>query len=128
MRSAADLLGPFDTPALRVRLLPVRTETVPVRPVPSWLRPLWPRWVGAMTFPWGIHVRGDVLAGPAEPLARLLCHELVHFRQWRELGSLGFVVRYLADYVRGRLRGLSHRQSYLAIGLEAEAYHLQDRL
>jgi hypothetical protein len=52
---------------------------------------------------------------------RLLAHELVHVRQWRELGVPRFLWRYLSDYFRGRLRGLNHRDAYLAIPLEVEA-------
>lgn len=118
---AADLLGRFDSPALRVRLLPTYPETVVVRPFPGGVRRLWPSWVGAVTLPWGIYVRPDLLDGDPEALGRLLCHELVHVRQWKTLGALGFLRRYLSDYLRGRLRGLSHRQAYQAIGLELEA-------
>lgn len=124
---AADLLGRFDTAALRVRLLPVYPESVTVRPVPGWLRPAWPAWVAAMTLPWGIYVRPDVLDGGPQALARLLCHELVHARQWKTLGVVGFLRRYLSDYLRARVRGLSHRDAYRAIGLEAEAAHLTGR-
>jgi hypothetical protein len=51
----------------------------------------------------------------------LLAHELVHVRQWRELGWVGFLVRYLADYGRGLIRLRSHRRAYLAIPAEVEA-------
>ncbi len=125
---AADLLGRFDTPALRVRLLPIDPAVVMVEPVPTWSRSVWPSWVAAMTLPWGIYVRSDLLGGDPEALARLLCHELVHVRQWQTLGVLGFLRRYLVDYLRGRARGLSHRQAYQAIGLETEASEVASRL
>jgi hypothetical protein len=118
---AVDLLGRLDSPALRVRLLPIYPESVIVSPVPSWLRSLWPGWVGAMTMPWGIYVRPDVLDADPQSLSRLVCHELVHVRQWKTLGVFGFLRRYLSDYVGGRLRGLSHRAAYEAIRLEVEA-------
>jgi hypothetical protein len=51
----------------------------------------------------------------------LIAHELVHVRQWRELGALSFLARYLGAYSRGRWRGLGHRAAYEAIPLEAEA-------
>lgn len=51
----------------------------------------------------------------------LVAHELVHVRQWRELGAMRFVWRYLSAYVQGRRRGLSHWQAYRAIPLEQEA-------
>ncbi|MFZ9629473.1 MAG: hypothetical protein ACO3C1_09010 [Ilumatobacteraceae bacterium] len=51
----------------------------------------------------------------------LMRHELVHVRQWRRHGALGFLSRYLGAYAAGRLRGLSHRSAYLRIPLEIEA-------
>jgi hypothetical protein len=51
----------------------------------------------------------------------LIAHELVHVRQWRELGAARFLVRYLGAYARGRWRRLGHRAAYEAIPLEAEA-------
>ena len=51
----------------------------------------------------------------------LLAHELVHVRQWRELGVPRFLWRYLSAYFQGRCRGLNHRDAYLAIPLEVEA-------
>ena len=52
---------------------------------------------------------------------RLLRHEAVHVRQWRELGVLGFLRRYLAAYVGWRLRGYPHWGAYRRIPLEVEA-------
>jgi hypothetical protein len=52
---------------------------------------------------------------------RLLRHELVHVRQWRELGVVGFLVRYLGAYLRWRLRGYPHWGAYRRIPLEVEA-------
>lgn len=51
----------------------------------------------------------------------LLTHELVHVRQWRELGFAPFLTRYLGAYARSRRRGLGHRAAYEAIPLEVEA-------
>ena len=53
--------------------------------------------------------------------AGLVAHELVHVRQWRELGVLRFLWRYLGAYFRGRLRGLKHAEAYAAIPFEREA-------
>ena len=53
--------------------------------------------------------------------ARLLRHELVHVRQWRALGVLGFLRRYLASYLRWRFRGHPHWSAYRRIPLEIEA-------
>ncbi|MEM9518213.1 MAG: DUF4157 domain-containing protein [Actinomycetota bacterium] len=51
----------------------------------------------------------------------LLAHELVHVRQFAELGLIGFVRSYVRDYLRGRRAGSSHRQAYLDIDAEVEA-------
>lgn len=127
MRAAA-LLGDSATPGLGVLLRPVRPEEVSVRAVPALLRPLWPPGVAAMAMPWGIYVRTDLLGGDPEVLARLLVHELVHVRQWRTLGTVGFLRRYLADYLRGRVGGLDHRSAYLAIDAEIEADRIERTL
>ncbi len=57
----------------------------------------------------------------------LIAHELVHVRQWRELGAVRFLARYLGAYARARRRGLDHRDAYEAIPLEAEARALAGR-
>jgi len=57
----------------------------------------------------------------------LLAHELVHVRQWRELGAGRFLWRYLGAYVRGRAAGLGHQRAYEAIPLEVEARQLAGR-
>ena len=51
----------------------------------------------------------------------LIAHELVHARQWRELGATRFLVRYVSAYLRGRWRRLGHHGAYEAIPLEVEA-------
>jgi hypothetical protein len=48
-------------------------------------------------------------------------------RQWRELGAVRFLSRYLGAYARGRRRGLGHQDAYEAIPLEAEARALAGR-
>ncbi len=57
----------------------------------------------------------------------LLAHELVHVRQWRELGAGRFLWRYLSAYARHRAAGLGHQQAYAAIPLEVEARDLAGR-
>ncbi len=51
----------------------------------------------------------------------LVRHEQVHVRQWRRHGPVGFPARYLAGYLRGRLRRLGHEGAYLRIPFEIEA-------
>jgi hypothetical protein len=96
-------------------------DRVPVRPAPPWLVRAWRGPVAAMTLPWAIYVRPDVLTGNRQALARLLVHEMVHVRQWRQLGTIGFGRQYLGGYMSGRRKGLDHYQAYLAIPLESEA-------
>lgn len=57
---------------------------------------------------------------------KLLAHELVHVRQWHELGVFRFLVRYLASYAHQLVRLRKHRKAYRAIVLEVEAYDLAD--
>jgi Domain of unknown function (DUF4157) len=59
--------------------------------------------------------------------ADLIAHELVHVRQWRELGAARFLVRYVGAYARGRWHGLGHQAAYEAIPLEAEARLASER-
>jgi hypothetical protein len=51
----------------------------------------------------------------------LLHHELVHVRQWRRYGMLGFGVRYLGAYALWRLRRKGHLGAYRRIPFEIEA-------
>lgn len=51
----------------------------------------------------------------------LLAHELEHVRQWRELGVVGFLRRYLGAYLRWRLRGYGHAAAYRRIPAEVAA-------
>ena len=51
----------------------------------------------------------------------LLRHELVHVRQWRRHGVIGFLAHYLGAYIGGRLRRKGHRGAYLRIPFEIEA-------
>jgi hypothetical protein len=78
--------------------------------------------VAAMTLGWVILLRRDHAGDSA-----LVAHELVHVRQWRELGAPRFLWRYLSAYARGRASGLNHQRAYEAIPLEVEARHLAGR-
>lgn len=86
-------------------------------PVP-WL----PLGVAGMTLGRTVLVRRDHRTDEA-----LLRHEMVHVRQWQDLGVARFLWRYLSSYLGGRLRGLSHQAAYLAIPLEVEARRLAGR-
>ncbi len=109
------------TERLRALLDPINPDQLRLRAASPLMRWIWGEGVGAMTVGKLILVDPDILNGDKEQLARLTLHELIHVRQWGELGWFGFSRRYLADYLKGRRRGLSHRQAYLEIGLEVEA-------
>ena len=51
----------------------------------------------------------------------LLAHEQEHLRQWKRLGVVGFLRRYVGAYLRWRLRGYGHWAAYRRIPLEIEA-------
>ena len=53
---------------------------------------------------------------------KIIAHELVHVRQYYELGVLRFLTRYLADYARALAKHRRHRAAYYAIPFEARAY------
>lgn len=57
----------------------------------------------------------------------LIEHELVHVRQYRERGLLGFLVPYLTRYAAMRLDGWSHWSAYRRLPEEAEADWLARR-
>lgn len=52
---------------------------------------------------------------------RLRAHEEQHVKQYLRDGTIVFLVRYFWQYVRGRFRGKSHMEAYLAIDYEVEA-------
>jgi predicted SprT family Zn-dependent metalloprotease len=54
-------------------------------------------------------------------VAKLIVHELMHVEQWRRLGGVRHSSQYMWDYVRNRLGGAKHWDSYRAIRLELEA-------
>jgi len=56
---------------------------------------------------------------------RLLRHELVHVRQFEQQGFVRFLLEYVANYLRWRLRGYPHRGAYRRIPHEIEAYWLE---
>jgi hypothetical protein len=56
--------------------------------------------------------------------SQLMAHELVHVRQWNELGVVGFLVGYLGAFARGLWRERSWHAAYRQIPAEQEAYQL----
>lgn len=49
-------------------------------------------------------------------------HETIHFRQWLELGIIGFAILYPLFWIIRLIRGSSGAQAYYEIPFEIEAY------
>lgn len=114
----------YDTDALRVRISPVDPDRVNVWPASRFLRRLWrPRIRGVTVWKW-VFVDPDLMRGDRQRLARLVTHELIHLRQVIDQGYLPFTVRYVVEYLKGRLDGKGARQAYLDITAEVEAREL----
>lgn len=94
-------------------------DRVPIRLAPRWMQRMWVGPVWAMTLPWAIYVHPARVRDPR--LGRIVFHELVHVRQWQQLGAVRFLARYLFDYLRARLRGANHAAAYRGIRFEVEA-------
>jgi hypothetical protein len=71
-----------------------------------------------------VFLRND---GSYDGSRKIIAHELVHVRQYYELGLLRFLARYVRDYARGLLRLKRHRAAYLAIPFEQHAYDEAER-
>jgi hypothetical protein len=61
--------------------------------------------------------RGEDLAAAG----RLVVHELMHVEQLHRTGIARHTLRYVGDYLRGRLRGASHWDAYRGVRFEVEA-------
>jgi hypothetical protein len=83
--------------------------------------PILPPGAGGMTLGRWILLRRDDLV---DGTSTLIAHELVHARQWQELGIGRFLWRYLSAYARNLARMRRHDAAYRAIPLEVEAYEL----
>ncbi|MDP8927087.1 MAG: hypothetical protein M3O70_00530 [Actinomycetota bacterium] len=118
----------IDASLLSEALPHVDAGRVPVRLAPGWLQAMWLGDVEAMACPWAVFVRKSALRREDASLAGLLVHELAHVEQWRHHGALGFLYRYLGDYLRHRLRGMHHMEAYRAIPFEQDAERLRRRL
>ena len=70
---------------------------------------------------------GALQFADAEFLA-LVAHELVHVRQYRELGPWRFRCAYLWEYLAGRLRGQEHAAAYRNISFERAAREVEERV
>ncbi|MGH8242953.1 MAG: RHS repeat-associated core domain-containing protein [Steroidobacteraceae bacterium] len=58
----------------------------------------------------------------------LIGHEILHSRQYREIGTWHFRARYYKEYRAGIKRSLSEGEAYRNISLERAAYELQAKI
>lgn len=117
----------LDTDQLSRELDPVRLEDVNIWPAAKGVRLLWRSGVRGVTLWRVVLADPDVFDEDHDRLARFVIHELVHVRQFAELGYFRFMFRYAKEYVLGRLRGQDHRTAYLGISAEVEAREVADR-
>jgi hypothetical protein len=121
--NAGQLLQAGGVDSMRVRILvhPVDPDSVRIRPAPWLVQKIWGRGIRAMTLRNTILLDPLLLSAAQDRAGILLVHELVHVRQWHDLGVTRFLWRYLTAYLTGRRDGLGHRRAYLGIPLEVEA-------
>ena len=55
-------------------------------------------------------------------------HEHTHLKQYEEYGILKFLFLYIKNYIKGRLNGLSHWESYYQIPFEVEAFNSEKNI
>lgn len=51
-----------------------------------------------------------------------IAHELVHFNQIQEAGLIKFYSKYLWDYIKNLIKYRNHKEAYMNIPYEVEAY------
>jgi hypothetical protein len=117
----------YDTDALRVRISPVNPDRVNVWPASRLLRSFWRPGIKGVTLWRWVLVDPELIRGDRERLARLVIHELIHLRQLVDAGYIRFTVRYVWEYLQGRLEGKDGRRAYLDISAETEARELTAR-
>jgi hypothetical protein len=64
--------------------------------------------------------RFDAVVAGQDPV--LLVHELIHVGQWADYGAFFFILRYVSEYLRLRMLGVSHDAAYRGISFEHAAY------
>ena len=91
-----------------------------------------PRYVGSRyrgyAAPDRIYLAGGTRQQADAEWLALLAHELVHVRQYRELGPWRFRWAYVREYLAGRARPLGHEAAYRNISFECAARELEARV
>jgi hypothetical protein len=118
----------FDNDELRSAVAPVDPDSVNVWPASRIMMRLWRRGITGVTIRNWVFVDPALLEGDPVRLGRLVIHELVHVRQFRDSGYVSFSLRYVFEYLRGLLGGKSLRDAYLDISAEQEARAVTETL
>lgn len=111
----------YDVGALSAHIAPIDPDRVNLWPASSMARRFWRTGIKGVTQWRWVLVDPETLRGDRDLLARLVIHELVHLRQFRDQGFLRFMTGYVAQYWAARMRGFTPRQAYLDIKAEREA-------
>jgi Domain of unknown function (DUF4157) len=95
---------------------------------PWWLRPFLARDVIGITLGRRIYLNPKVSSRPNSYMERLLRHELAHVRQVNRHGLIGFLVRYVTEFLRHFVREKSVAAAYRKISFEVEAAAAEESL
>jgi hypothetical protein len=118
----------YDSAALRNHISPVDPDRVNVWPASPMLMRVWRPGISGVTYGRLVLVSPELMRGERRRLAKLVIHELIHVKQFRDHGYIPFMFRYMSQYLRGRIAGKGPRQAYLDIDAESEARDLTERL
>ena len=101
---------------------PMEFRDVTFTEMPCPMRTVFGERAAAITLGDRIFIRPDTFEDVVAGLhPTLVVHELVHVAQWRRDGRW-FLPRYLSQYFRFRLLGISHETAYRSISYEVDAY------
>lgn len=76
--------------------------------------------VAAITLPNSIYFAPGEYGANLDGI-ELVAHELMHIKQWRLHGQVGFVSAYLSEYLKNRRAGMSESDAYANISFEKQA-------
>jgi hypothetical protein len=119
------IIGSEWTPPDDVQELVQRSRAKLRAGYPWWLRPWVARNVVAITLGRRIYILPEFLRKPPADVTRLIRHELAHVRQVERYGLIGFLARYVAEFVRHWRRERSVDAAYRKISFEIEAYEAE---
>ena len=89
--------------------------------IPVWLSKLSPIDIYAMSLGPFVVSRGTINT-------KTRVHETIHYKQWIELGYVGFIILYPTFWIINLMRGMSGPEAYFNIPFEIEAYDNQNDL